>query len=921
MEKGEGKDKNIKKKNNSNNKAPKINEMNDSSYINTDKCIELLLRLYCFKKELEGKMKNFDKIDDKDKMEVNCFFIDKNTCDKFKELFEYEEFKTSIKKKLDFIKDGNGIIRSDNLDEKENVLTIIDAFKKSNKNLFNKIKEKKIKKEDIKDNYPNLNRYNENKIKIDFFEEFELINISIYNLFLEIFSFKNCMGFCNYILGKQYIFALFIGISKEYPIIAEVGKFKDNNFKVKYIFKIPNKGFQTNKFLNYIKGIELYNFFNKNDKENQYIKINGISLYYYNVDESKTLKLSNMLDSIKRIINIFEKNEYFKKYKSLYKMISVYCNYSLMGKKVGNDEFIFKKCCLINHDFLQEIKINLNYKQLKDDLESDKNIEKIIGTNFNLINIDKIIESLPETIKEKYKQLDENSFPKTKNIQPDTIPKQIGNETIFILDKFEIIDNTGFQLFCDNIQFKIDEKEQEAKYLYINEKIIVNLPNYLNEKKYITIIGDMDYDSKEIIITHILVYKEKKYQKKHLGIISTNILNYLNNINQEISIITLEGKEIGKILKNKIEEEQIIPEPQPQPIQTKIGLQNIGATCYMNATLQCFAHIKSFVEFFKTDKNHITTLSDKKTLSYSFKLLLDNLWPEPENLNKNKKNYYEPTEFKEKISKMNPLFAGVAANDSKDLINFLIMTLHDELNDASNIIMNSNFILDQRNKDLIYQEFIKDFKQKYNSIISRIFYGINCNITQCTECGTQLFNYQVFFFIIFPLEEVRKYVFSFNNPMNFNRNPNIVDIFECFEFDRRFNLMSGENAMFCNICQRSTNSNIGTHLVTGPEVLILILNRGKGKEFDVKLNFYEQLNLFNYIEKKEYGFNYQLIGVITHLGESGMGGHFIAFCRDPNNSSWFKFNDAIVTPVENFQKDVIYFGMPYLLFYQKIYNY
>ena len=90
MENGEGKDKNIKKKNNSNNKAPKINEMNDSSYINTDKCIELLLRLYCFKKELEGKMKNFDKIDDKDKMEVNCFFIDKNTCDKFKGLFEYE---------------------------------------------------------------------------------------------------------------------------------------------------------------------------------------------------------------------------------------------------------------------------------------------------------------------------------------------------------------------------------------------------------------------------------------------------------------------------------------------------------------------------------------------------------------------------------------------------------------------------------------------------------------------------------------------------------------------------------------------------------------------------------------------------------------------------------------------------------------
>ena len=30
-----------------------------------------------------------------------------------------------------------------------------------------------------------------------------------------------------------------------------------------------------------------------------------------------------------------------------------------------------------------------------------------------------------------------------------------------------------------------------------------------------------------------------------------------------------------------------------------IGLENIGATCDMNATLQCFCHIEQFVDFFK----------------------------------------------------------------------------------------------------------------------------------------------------------------------------------------------------------------------------------------------------------------------------------------------------------------------------------
>ena len=109
-----------------------------------------------------------------------------------------------------------------------------------------------------------------------------------------------------------------------------------------------------------------------------------------------------------------------------------------------------------------------------------------------------------------------------------------------------------------------------------------------------------------------------------------------------------------------------------------------------------------------------------------------------------------------------------------------------------------------------------------------------------------------------------------------------------------------------------------TCLVTGPEILILLLNRGKGIEFDVKINFYEKLDLSNYIEYKNTGYKYNLIGVITHIGESSMSGHFIAYCRDPITGLWYKYNDSIVSEVNDFQKDVINFAMPYLLFYQKI---
>ena len=104
-----------------------------------------------------------------------------------------------------------------------------------------------------------------------------------------------------------------------------------------------------------------------------------------------------------------------------------------------------------------------------------------------------------------------------------------------------------------------------------------------------------------------------------------------------------------------------------------IGLDNIGATCYMNATLQCFCNIELFVNYFKYDKNLIYKDPQKGTLSSSFKLLIEKLWPN--NYFNNQPKSYSPYEFKSKISTMNPLFQGIAANDSKDLVNFLIMNM------------------------------------------------------------------------------------------------------------------------------------------------------------------------------------------------------------------------------------------------------
>ena len=146
-------------------------------------------------------------------------------------------------------------------------------------------------------------------------------------------------------------------------------------------------------------------------------------------------------------------------------------------------------------------------------------------------------------------------------------------------------------------------------------------------------------------------------------------------------------------------------------------------------------------------------------------------------------------------------------------------------------------------------------------------------------------------------------------------------MYDCFDYNRKAEKFFGENAMYCNICRRQMNATYQTTLYYAPDILILVLNRGTGIQFKVKLTFSEVLDIRNYSEESaSTGGVYDLIGVVTHMGESGASGHFIAACKSPINRKdrkWYKYNDDLVFPVQNFQNEILNYAMPYILFYQK----
>ena len=143
-----------------------------------------------------------------------------------------------------------------------------------------------------------------------------------------------------------------------------------------------------------------------------------------------------------------------------------------------------------------------------------------------------------------------------------------------------------------------------------------------------------------------------------------------------------------------------------------------------------------------------------------------------------------------------------------------------------------------------------------------------------------------------------------------------INIYDCFEYNFR---KVENNEFFCSKCECNHINTSQDKFVCLPKVLCLILNRGKGKQFVDKVEFYEKINIKKYVDDtfirpKDRKYDYKLIGVSSHMGSSSDFGHYIAYCYRKSQDHYFCFNDESVTPVTF--KEIAY--DPYILFYEQI---
>ena len=370
-------------------------------------------------------------------------------------------------------------------------------------------------------------------------------------------------------------------------------------------------------------------------------------------------------------------------------------------------------------------------------------------------------------------------------------------------------------------------------------------------------------------------------------------------------------------------DQQIIQPPYvlpPEYLFHITGLYNIGSTCYMNATLQCLLHVSPLISYFirvyPKDKDKLEKLNEsifsKGKISEAFFEIIKSISEAGKNKKNTQNNPYQnynksndavsPEIFQKTVGKYNPQFQNLEANDSKDLILYLLQVMHQELNYYTK---NNAFTgyPNQFDRNNTFLAFINSYDATNFSIISDLFYGTSENTTKCLSCEKFIYNFQKFEFLSFGVLKYQNKEFNLYNGFD-----------DYIKIDR----LAGDNQYYCNYCKKLCDADIYTKILKPPKNLLINIDYGKNKKYMPKfIKYDDEIDITKYLN--DYSgkpIRYKILGICSHFGDSGSYGHYIAFCRNKQNSKWYKFNDAMVS--ECGTEEIKRSGNPYLLLYEKI---
>eukprot|EP00050_Salpingoeca_kvevrii_P016532 m.56351 g.56351 ORF g.56351 m.56351 type:complete len:1081 (+) comp6999_c0_seq1:95-3337(+) len=316
--------------------------------------------------------------------------------------------------------------------------------------------------------------------------------------------------------------------------------------------------------------------------------------------------------------------------------------------------------------------------------------------------------------------------------------------------------------------------------------------------------------------------------------------------------------------------------------QALTGLRNFGNTCFMNTVLQCMASTVPLVKFFvqgqyREELNLANKMGTQGRLAEEFGELMLFMWC-------GQYRSLSPQLFKQVLERFAPQFAGNHQQDCQEFCSYLLDGLHEDLNRVTNAPYIEEPDYDSIPIPVAAKQSWKLHKRRNDSLVVDLFQGQFKSTITCETCSYSSVSFSPFTFLSLPLPRGRAATLS-----------------ACLELFSSRERIGGSDSWRCRKCGVHRTAIKEITIWKAPPILLVHLKRfSYDGPFRDKLNtlvhFPMNLELDSYVQSPRRPRPYQLYAVANHFGDLN-GGHYIAYCKNPYNERWYKFDDSVVSPM------------------------
>ncbi|CCH61898.1 hypothetical protein TBLA_0F03610 [Henningerozyma blattae CBS 6284] len=347
----------------------------------------------------------------------------------------------------------------------------------------------------------------------------------------------------------------------------------------------------------------------------------------------------------------------------------------------------------------------------------------------------------------------------------------------------------------------------------------------------------------------------------------------------------------------------------------KVGLENMGNSCYLNCIIQCLLNNHELTKMFLNNsyEKHIninSKLGSKGILAKSFARLVHSMYQNGTlsiKNHSNKKNPpVQPITFKTACGSINSLFKGSNQQDCQEFCQFLLDGLHEDLNQCgANPPLKELSTEAERMREKLslriassieWERFLTtDF-----SVIIDLYQGQYASQLKCQVCGTTSTTYQTFSVLSVPVPK--------------NKSIHLLD---CFNEFTKTEFLGKDELWSCTECKKKQPSTKTLTITRLPKNLIIHLKRFDNMlhKNNVFVKYPLILDLTNYWANDFDGklppgvteelpargqippFKYELSGVALHMG-SLYGGHYTAYVNKGLKNGWYYFDDTVYRSIK-----------------------